>query len=245
MGLRPKPRKLRYAQDDHLCTTWYTFESPRCILSPDMPAPHTVPNCVQVTLNWTAGSTVMTNVLHARKTSPPAIDQAFANTIDSAIKGLMSGAGNVLTFQGTVISFRNVSVRDVSTANLAKFDGAGAALPGTGTGNVLPSTVALCVTHRTARAGKSFRGRSYFPGIIVSATDGSGHISTAAQTSIVAFYNSVRTTLNSNGLVLAVAHPDTYNTALPPVISIPGFTTDVTASVSRNLNLETQRRRVF
>jgi hypothetical protein len=204
-------------------------------------APHTVPNGVQLRIAWFIGGTTFNNVLHASKVGGVAVDQALANAVDSAVKAAFTSSG-LAAHIVSGCSLSVVGVRDVASKGMAEFLGSGAAVPGTATGDALPSRTALCITHRTARAGRSFRGRSFLPGFGEADNDSAGHASATATAAGAAFFNTIRTTLPST-LVLGVGSADRYD-ANGNVIRA-GFVTPISISLSRNNLFETQRRRVF
>jgi hypothetical protein len=184
----------------------------------------------------------MNTVLHFTKASLTQIDQGAANSIGQTVKTQFTSS-NLAAAIHTTIALANVALRDVSAANLAEFLDANPAVPGSNaTVELLPSRTAICVTHRTARAGRSFRGRSFLGGFTVTGANDAGHAGTAETNAAVAFLTGIRTSLASQ-LIFVVAHPDTYDAA--GNVSVPGFSTPVTASLSRNANFETQRRRNF
>lgn len=164
-----------------------------------------IPNAVLVRLVWTsaAGGTPV-NVIGFRKTGAVTVNQALADTVSATIKANFTSsgyAGFVTTSNGLV----SVGVRDLSQPNLPEFIGAGAKVSGTQpAGKVLPSQVALCITLRTAKAGKSYRGRTYLPQWGDSALDAGGFVATAANTAGIAFMNENKTDLPANGLTMAV-----------------------------------------
>lgn len=166
--------------------------------------PLVVPQAALVRLIWTQGGTqYAVNVLGARKTGAAIIDQAAANAIGAAVKGALTSSGALPIISNTV-ALATVGVRDISSPNNVEFTDSGAAVPGTAAGALMPPQVAYCVTLRTARAGKSFRGRFYFPGWAVTANAANGTAIASVQTNGVAFITNVRTALPAQGLTLAV-----------------------------------------
>jgi hypothetical protein len=97
------------------------------------------------------------------------------------------------------------------------------------------------VTHRTARAGKSFRGRSFAFGFTEISNDTNGHCVAGTAAAAAAFFNTIRTGLVSSNLQLGVCSADQYDDA--GALVKPGFTTPITLSLSRNNNWESQRKR--
>ena len=194
--------------------------------------PLVVSNAVLVRLIWSAGGVPFAvNVLGGRKISATTIDQGFANTLGSAIKGAISAVALVPQLH-TSVALMSVGVRDISAAARPEFIDAGTAVNGTGTGNLLPPQVAICCTLRTALAGKSFRGRYYQAGMPVGANSATGTILAAASTPVRDFISALRIThFPSNGLALAV------------ISRKNAVATDVTLEQVRDAQWDTQRRR--
>jgi hypothetical protein len=180
--------------------------------------PLIVPSGALVRLIWNAGSApYAVNVIGCRKTGATVIDQALANAVGAMIKSGLnaSGANGVM---GTGISLANVGVRDISTANNVEFLDSGAAVPGGDVGKLLPPQVAQCITLRTARAGKSFRGRMYVPGYTITASDQNGAIVASTRDTTVAFVNAIRTGLPAHGLTMAIVSRANLTTELVTLV---------------------------
>jgi hypothetical protein len=188
----------------------------------------------------------MTNVLGAIRTGSVTFNQALANALDTAIKS--SWSANLAPRCATSFSLTSVGVRDINTPSNPEFIGSGAAVVGTGTGDILPRQIALCVTLRTALTGPSHRGRVYINGFVEAENDVNQLASSAAQTGAVAFVNGIMTALGNNGLQLAVLSRPVEARVIPavPEITIPGRPGQglaVTVPVMRNGTWDTQRRR--
>lgn len=204
-----------------------------------------LPGCVLIRLIWAhGGSDYAVNVLGAENPGPVAINQALANTLDTAIKARFvstSMEDNV----PTDFALARVTLRDINTANQAEFPGAGGPQPGVNVGHALPPQVSLCVTLRTALAGPSFRGRVYIPAWSEDCNDVNGFCLAPAAEQARAFVAGISTDLAAAGLTLAVlSRPRDANLlAVPPVAAYAGQSTPVTSIAMRNLVWDTQRRR--
>jgi len=133
---------------------------------------------VLVRLIWgVGGQPTAVNVMGGINTGA-AIDQGRANSIGAAIKASTAGASGLHQIMGTTVSLLNVGVRSIGAPSQTEFLDAGAAVPGTATGNLLPAQVALCITLRTALAGKSYRGRFYTFGFTATSLTPGGLCST-------------------------------------------------------------------
>lgn len=166
--------------------------------------PLVVPQAALVRLIWSlGGSPYAVNVIGARKTGAAVVDQSLANTVGAQVKALFTSSGLAAQISNQV-TLGQVGIRDISSANNAEFLDEGGAAPGAHVANLMPPQVAYCVTLRTARAGKSFRGRVYLPGWSVSGASATGSAVSIVQSTAVAFVNGLRTGLPSNGLSLAI-----------------------------------------
>lgn len=172
------------------------------------------------------------NVLGGRKAGAATIDQGFANTLGAAIKSALTSSGQVAQI-GTLITLTSVGVRDISAPSLPEFMDAGAAVPGTAAGNLLPSQIAMCFTLRTAKAGKNYRGRSYLSGYTVGALTAGGAAVAGVGTAGVAFLTAIKTAMTTSGLAMAIVSRELHTTE------------DVTLIQSRDATWETQRRRAI
>ncbi len=141
---------------------------------------------------------------------------------------------------------------------MARFIDTGGPVVGTATGDALPRGTALCVTLRTARAGRSYRGRTYLGGFGEGDNDTDASASSTLVTLGVAFLTAVQAAMAASGWQMAVlsrpaeaysttktiTHADgstTVDTKSHP--SRPGFGTAVTSITARNDVWDSQRRR--
>lgn len=200
-----------------------------------------IANAVQVRLIWTFGTLTASNVLGGTVVGAAAINQALANSLGAAIKARLTSSGQVAHLV-VGASLASVGVRDIRSANNPELIDTNAAVAGTGAGDGLPPQIALCVTLRTARAGRSFRGRCFLPYYPESDNAAGGVAIAAAQTAGGAFLTGVSTDFVNNGLSMAVLSRPRY--ALDGGLISAGFATPITAAVVRDLRWDTQRRRV-
>lgn len=216
-----------------------------------------VDNAGLLTLTWFNATTVFKNVLGVNVPAGKVIDQTVANALDTAIKGGFTSSALISKISPTV-SLSSVGIRDIRTTNNAEFIGSGAAVAGTGTGDPLPLQNATVVTLRTARAGRSFRGRVYLSGFTETENTTSGAVNSASNVAAVAFITSIQTALSNNGMNLAIVsrpaekvtttvettHADgTTSTIVHTTGPRAGGTQNVTLIQSRNAIWDTQRKR--
>lgn len=195
-----------------------------------------VANAAQMRLIWAVGGQLYAlNVMGVVANAVP-ITQALTNTIGTAIKSSFTSSGLNANIHSTV-TLANIGLRDIRTANTAEFLDTGGAVAGTMTGDLLPPQIALCITLRTAQAGRSFRGRVYVPGFGEGQNTAAGVAQGA--TGAVAFITAIKSNLITSGLDLGVLSRPAP-AAVPPRA---GFITTVTSIVARDLVWDTQRRR--
>ena len=218
-----------------------------------------VPEGGYVRLGWTYNSGTINgyNVIGCRIPAGTTITQALADAISTAIKNAVTSSGLAPTLSSAT-ALAAVGVRDLRTANMPEFVGAGAAVSGTGAGDALPRSVALVVTLRTASAGPRNRGRVYLGGFDEGANGPGGNPSAALITAAPAFINAVGSAMTAQGLTLAVLSRPANQITFTKDELLPsgqhnittkvqqaraGKATAVTAVVLRNSIWDSQRRR--
>lgn len=153
-----------------------------------------VPSTVEARIIWnflTAARAI--NVLHFTVPGGYVVNQAAVNAFSAQVTAADAfGAPSLRSLRGANWNLNTVGLRDIRTANQPEFLAA-PNLPGTSAGESLPPTVCLCVTIRTALAGKSFRGRVYIPGWTESDNSVNAAASTNAQVAAAQFVNRIRT----------------------------------------------------
>lgn len=222
-----------------------------------MAPPLQVAQASVVRLHYAVAGQLAICVYGALVTGNPTFDQAFANTLGAALKSnfLTNLASHMNSGSGLI----RVSVRDIRQANLTEFFDTNPSQVGTGVGDSLPPQTAICITLRTAKSGKSFRGRSYIPGWLEADNAATGQQATTATSAALAYMTGIQTAFSNNGLNLAVLsrpadrqtltrttfHSDgTQETEiLSETKAKTGSIERVTALESRTAGWETQRRR--
>lgn len=197
-----------------------------------------VPNSAQMRLIWSLGGQLYAlNVMGVVANAVP-ITQALTNTIGSAIKTALTSSGHVGALH-TTVALANIGLRDIRTANTAEFIDTGGAVAGTLAGDLLPPQTALCVTLRTAQAGRSFRGRVFLPGFGEGQNAAGGTISSTG--SCVSFVTAIKAALVTSSMDLGVLSRPAPDLPVPRA----GFITIVTSIVARDSVWDTQRRRAI
>lgn len=204
-----------------------------------------IPNAALLKLIWQGPTRSWINVLGAVGTGAfPTIDQALANALFTEIVASPNTSA-LLALMAPTTSFTNVSIRDIRDAGRTEFTSDGTAVPGGGTGDALPLSLASVVTIRTDRSGKQFRGRTYFSGFTEAYNDANGRVGTPVGTATVNFLTAVNSVLAGHGLTVAVLHRPTAAVTIPAktTVASAGFGTPVQAFETRNTKWESQRRR--
>lgn len=217
-----------------------------------------IPNAGFVTLYWSIGGTLAVNVLGVQAGAGSIFSQASADTIGAGIKSSWTATLGALMHTST--SLVRVGIRDMRQDNLPEFRDQGAPVTGTGVGDLLPPSNAVCVTIRTALSGKSFRGRMYVSGWTEAENTAAGVQATTAQTGAVNFFNGIAGVVGPQNMSLGVvSRPSERYTIVKTTFHADGTTTTKTLSnvaaraggatvgvsaESRSALWETQRRRV-
>lgn len=208
--------------------------------------PTIVPSCAQITLQFTVeGGKVAHIVLYGRYSGPFAGTPTQANNILTA---LTTGASwtALAAFLATTTSFSFVTIRDVASANQPLIPSNIAGASGTSASPALPSEVAAVITHRTALAGKSGRGRSYMPGFATNSLGVGNVIAAGAVTALSNWGATIGGAINAQGYVFVLglkarqAYTGSTGTDHPARVatSVP-----ITSSTVRDNHWDSQRRR--
>lgn len=190
-----------------------------------------VPNGAQVRIRWGFSGAPGMNVIGATGSGTGTITQATADSLDSAIKAAWASSGYQALCPGST-TLDYVGIRATNDATNAEFIGSGAPEAGDSIGSdALPRGASVVVTMRTAKAGKSYRGRVYLGGWDESANAAGAAIASGALTAANAFITAIGTALAAQGMQLAVLS-NTVHLATP-----------VTSHLVRNAGWGSQRNR--
>lgn len=155
-------------------------------------------NAISVRMNWTvANLRQQSQVLHFANPAPIAVNQALADNVADACEAALSSSGLRAGLK-TTVELTDVAVRDVSVPTSPEYISA-VGMAGTGTTDLLPIQTAMCVTLRTNKAGRSFRGRTYLGGFVEGTSDVGGRIGSGTRTQGVAFIQGVADNVNAIG----------------------------------------------
>lgn len=193
------------------------------------------PSGIEVVINQTYFSEAVVNVLNVdgpTPVSPSALEQVALDVVNWWLTSLAPNLSNAMALV-------NVTCRDISVADGDIWvESPTGDATGEQTSPGLPANVALCITHRTARSGRSYRGRTFVCGMVEQFVTGNLVDNTLAQ-NIAGNFNDLRTTLAEEGNVLAVKSLSNNN-----VPRVSGVLTPITTSVVRDLRVDSQRRRL-
>jgi hypothetical protein len=138
----------------------------------------------------------------------------------------------------TALALSRVVVTDISVPNGLQVVSA-PALPEAGTvaGTDTPSNVALAISWRTGFSGRSYRGRTYFAGLLAADVQ-SNFVTATRQSALLTTFGVLRTNLISAGYPLVVA--SFYANGAPRAA---GVATPINSIIVNN-RVDTQRRRL-
>jgi hypothetical protein len=218
-----------------------------------------VDTAVQIRLLWTDNPPGVTtiNVINGSVGSAFVASQTIANSLDTAIKSAVTTSGLVSHLHSNT-QLLSVGLRDIRTVANVEYLGTGATVIGTGTGDPLPRGVSLVVTLRTAKAGRSYRGRVYLSGFTEADNDTGGNATAALSTAAGNFVTAIQTALNGQAITMGVlsrnremketvittTHSDGSTSVKRHLQSSSvGFITPLSGIQVRNLVWDSQRRR--
>lgn len=161
-----------------------------------------IPNAAQVRLLWSINGQLAINVIGCMHSGSLVFNQALIDVLGAAVKSAFTA--NLATHATAQTLLSRVGIRSLSSPGLPEWRETAAAVAGSATGDPLPAGVALCVTVRTARSGKSFRGRIFVPGWAELENNATGVATTVANTAAVNFVNAIQSAMNGSGLQMAV-----------------------------------------
>lgn len=222
-----------------------------------MAPPNFLANAGFIRLIWSINGELAFNVQGLLIPPGIAVNQALADTVGAGVKNAF---GTQLAPQlATTTRLEKVGLRDFRQPNQAEFRDIGAAVPGSAVGDSLPNSTAMCLTVRTALAGRSFRGRFYLGGFVEAANGPDGRAVAGAVSAALAFASGMNSAINAGGMNWAVisrpaeaavitktttdAAGNKTEDVLYTIKQKAGSVTAAIAFESRDVRWETQRRR--
>lgn len=195
-----------------------------------------VPNTLEVSLRQRLHSQLVVNVFNF--SSSLSFSAAAMPLMGNMVASWW--AANIRPLVSTDLTATEIGVRDLRASPLAPISITPPTWPlaGTASGVALPSSVCICVTHRTEVGGRSFRGRSYMAGLTEGQVTGNA-ITSALATSFENAFAALRSLAVTNDFLYTVVSRFANNA---PRVS--GLGTAIVSSVVRDVNVDTQRRRL-
>ena len=131
------------------------------------PCPDVINTEVRMALRGVPVECVLDWVLQPAAPPDPAAVQDCAENL------LAHWTAEIMPFLGGNLTLLSVKATDLTVEGGATFEAAASPPVDGGTaGESLPNSVALCYTKRTSRAGRSYRGRTYLPGLVEAQVNG-------------------------------------------------------------------------
>lgn len=194
-------------------------------------------NTVRVAVEMNQKGHVTVNVYHVL--SPAPIASADLTTIAGVFASWLTN--HLLPLISSTVSVTNLNLRDLTTSSSLILDSPMTTgnVGGTG-GDPLPNSNALVASWRTGFSGRSFRGRTYIPGLTVINLVGAGGntVVTADATAFATAMSVLQTAVNTAGYDLVVA---SFRHAGAPRTSAVLTQPD---AVIVNTHVDNQRRRL-
>lgn len=194
-----------------------------------------VPNTMQVDVLFRLYNQVVENVYHVE--APGGVDAVALDDCKNQMAGWVTGnymplMSSDLVFTGLVVT--NLSAEGGSQVTFEQVGG----LPGTIGSAAEPGNVSFCVSQRTARIGRAYRGRKYVAGIPANKRTGNTIDATWAG-QLVAEMDALIGFLDTLNLVLVVV-----SRTLDNIERLVPVTTAVTNHTTTDLFIDSQRRRL-
>lgn len=191
-----------------------------------MPTP-LVPSAARVTVSGTLFGQLVENVWHVTTTDPPTLTDlediaGIFNTMYASL--LLAFSDSLFINQFNVRYLGDIGGPEFTLISTPALQGADA-------NQSMPGNVALCISLRTALAGRRFRGRKFFSGIPVPEVE-DNQVSATFADAVVASINGSVGDLSGNGTPLSVL------SYVGPTI-VP-----VTSVLYTDLFVDSQRRRL-
>lgn len=195
-----------------------------------------VPNVAQAEIRGLLNSEEVENVLHFQFNGSQTqadlmeLGDGLWTWYDTYIKPLVGG----------LMSVREIYLTDLTSQTGPTFSYTQPfPINGTATGDTLPNNCALSVTKRTAKRGRSYRGRIFHMGLVESQVSASYVLSSFGPTIASAYAQLAGADTIYAGYTFCVV--SRYANKQPRTV---GIATPVTGTVITNLAIDSQRRRL-
>jgi len=199
-----------------------------------------VADTIQVAVQAEISGVPMEFVLHFKW--PSAITVTLMNGVGTTFVDWIINTLAPLIYAG--VTFNSVKLTDLTTVSSPSFDWfAGTTLslpkPGTGSGVGAPQQASIMASLRTANRGRSYRGRTYFYGMLASQVNNTASWN---PTAIGAFLSAFATVIGD--MVSAGWTPVIVSKVQNGVTLSAGVTTPI-QTISVDTGIKTQRRRLL
>ena len=192
------------------------------------------PGIVEVEMQYTMELEFCENVYHVSVSGT--IDQSALSALVTIFQNWENASASPL--RSNQCALHTIRARDLTTQNAQELiHTVSPAISGTNTANPAPNNVTIATAMRTGKAGRSYRGRSFWIGVTDSMYSANNIVS-ALQTAILAAYGALQSSLNTASTPLVVL---SRHTGGAPRGS--GIGTAVT-SFSMDTVMDSQRRRL-
>ena len=194
-----------------------------------------VPNTMRVEILYRLYNQVVQNVYYVESPSgvdAVSLDDALSNFAGWAASDLQPLMSSDLIFTGVVVT--NISVEGGGQGTFEQVGG----LPGSIGSPAEPGNVSDCISQRTDRIGRSYRGRKYIAGIPANKRTGNT-IDTTWAGQIVAQFDALIGILQAVNLFLVVV-----SRTLDGIERLTPVATRVTNHTTTDLFIDSQRRRL-
>jgi len=195
-----------------------------------------LPFGVKIEVSWTTGSGIAVCIHFATKNAGTAISPTDLAALTDAGDTWRAGLRSV---QPPTVQVAGIRATDWSAADGGtSFQVPSVNVAGINATPTLPLNVAMCVTHKTAKRGRSFRGRTYIPGLGEDVVAAGDLLATARKTAVQVAYVNFDIALLAAGFTRVVA--SFHALGLPRMTGVP---TPVTVT-SIDQYSDSQRRRL-
>lgn len=195
-----------------------------------------VPNCAQVSIRFQQDGQLVENVFDvvASNTGDP-MSQLDADNIFEVVDDWVKNT--LREYQHGSVVYREMAIRDRSSAGGATYVYPGDNGTGTAGGDAMPNEVSFALKKNIAGASSNHAGRFYHIGLNNVQTTGN-IVENVAVSNLVAAYNFLRTQLSAANYPLMVA--SLYENNVPRTSGILYFVTSISVA---DAILDSQRRR--
>lgn len=194
-----------------------------------------VPNTMQVNVQYRLFGQVVENVYHVE--SPNGVDAQVLNDCMVQMAGWTANVLMPLLSQSCVFTGLVVTNLSIEGGGQVAFEQVGG-LPGGQVAESEPGNVSYCISLRTARIGRAYRGRKYIAGIPIDKRTGNTINAGWAGSLVQAFQDLIATLQAINMFLVVVSRTLDLVERLVPV------TETVISITTTDLFIDSQRRRL-